>query len=113
MTNFSFLFILMLFFVDKFYVFSFVLVMLRFNLIILLVLVVVGVFVTGWITPLILLSINRLLLIHLDPFVILILCMVAGVLGNLLLWHFDEQLHSFLDRKLKLKKEKQVLNQKK
>lgn len=52
-------------------------------------------------------------MIQMDPFIMLLLCMVAGAIGVLLLWHFDEKLHNFLDRKLKLKKEKQMLNKKK
>ncbi len=86
--------------------------MLRLNLLLLLLLVVVGVFITGWITPFILLMINRLLLIHTDPFLMLFLCMLAGAIGVFILWHFDEHLHHFLDKKLKLKKHNQMLNKK-
>ncbi len=54
--------------------------MLILNIFLLFVLVVVGVFISGWLTPLIILIINRLLLIEIDPFMILAMCAIAAAL---------------------------------
>jgi len=75
-------------------------------------LVTLWVFITGWLTPLIILSINRLLLIDMDPLIILLLCMLWWVLGDVLLWKFDGYIHGVLD-KIRLHKHKQVLAKKK
>jgi len=50
---------------------------------------------------------------NIDPFVILLLCMIWWAIWNILLRYFDEKIHKILNKRLKLKKEKQVLNQKK
>jgi len=105
------------FFLFKIYLFVFCFfsrkLMILFDLVLLVLLVVIAVFITWWITPIILVIINRLLIFSVDPFLILILCMFGGAVWNLLLWYFDEKIHNRLNKKLKIKKEHNMLNKKK
>jgi len=87
--------------------------MIGIDFVLLMICVTVGVFVTGWFTPLIIVLINRLLVVEISPFVILVLCMVAGAIGNVFLWYFDKEIHYLLDKKLKLKKHDHLFAKKK
>jgi len=87
--------------------------MLILNIFLLFVLVVVGVFISGWLTPLIIVIINRLLLIEIDPFMILAMCAVAAAVGDVLLWFFDGHIHTWLERRMKMKKQTQPVKKKK
>ena len=83
------------------------------DLFILFAIVAAGVFLTGWLTPIIILVINRLLFQNVDPFLILIVCACAAVVADLLLWKFDISIHAWLDRKLHRKKPKEITKHKK
>jgi len=87
--------------------------MIYLDLIFLVLLVIAGVFITGWLMPLVLVVINRLIMIDIDPFLILWLCMVGGAIWNTLLWYFDDIIHSQIEKRLKIKKHDHVLAKKK
>lgn len=75
-------------------------------------LVIWGVFITWWLTPITLLVINRLLFHEADPFLILFICMFAAAIWDLLLRYFDEYIHIWMDHRLKIKKKDKITKHK-
>jgi len=67
--------------------------MISLNIFWLVIMVILAVFIPNWTIPVVLVFVNRLLITWISPLILLIICIIAWWLWNVMLWFFDDQVH--------------------